>query len=196
MSTVDVRTADPVFVSQSVFRATMDALAQPGTRRPLVGDAVPPAPMTAELAALALMLCDHDAPVWLAGTLSSSEAVRDWLAFHTGAPIAAEPQLASFALATNAEDLPSFDRFNQGTDEYPDRSTTIILAVPSFEGGTAMTLRGPGIESETVIAPSGLPADFIAQRARNRERFPCGVDLLLVAPGEVLGLPRTTRIGS
>jgi len=196
MSAVDARSADPVFVSQSVFRATMDALAQPGTRWPLVVDDVPPPPMTAELAALALMLCDHEAPVWLDGALSSSEAVRDWLAFHTGAPIVAEPQLASFALATNADALLSFDRFNQGTDEYPDRSTTIILAVPSFKGGPSMILRGPGIESESVIAPSGLPAEFVEQRARNRERFPCGTDLLLVAPGEVLGLPRTTRIGS
>lgn len=44
MSAVDARSADPVFVSQSVFRATMDALAQPGTRWPLVVDDVPSAP--------------------------------------------------------------------------------------------------------------------------------------------------------
>jgi alpha-D-ribose 1-methylphosphonate 5-triphosphate synthase subunit PhnH len=39
-----------------------------------------------------------------------------------------------------------------------------------------------------------MPGDVVAQRAENRARFPRGVDLLLVASGEVIGLPRTTRV--
>jgi alpha-D-ribose 1-methylphosphonate 5-triphosphate synthase subunit PhnH len=90
--------------------------------------------------------------------------------------------------------LPSFERFAQGTDEYPDRSTTIALALPSLTGGAALTLRGPGIKGEAVIAPSGVPEDFLAQRADNKARFPRGTDLLLLAAGQVIGLPRTTRV--
>ncbi|MEO8526725.1 MAG: phosphonate C-P lyase system protein PhnH, partial [Caldimonas sp.] len=78
--------------------------------------------------------------------------------------------------------------------EYPDRSTTVAVTLPALDGGRALTLRGPGIKDSRTIAPAGLPDDFIAQWRANRAPFPRGVDLLLVANGHMLGLPRTTRI--
>lgn len=185
--------ADPVFGAQAAFRAIMEAMARPGTTQPLAPGFVPPPPLTAELAAVALTLLDQDTPVWLDPELAEADAVCDWLAFHTGAPITPEPQNAAFALVTSAEFLPSFERFNQGTDEYPDRSTTIVLAVPSFIGGRHLTFIGPGIKDSITVSPAGMPEDFVAQRAENRARFPRGTDLLLTAPGAVLGLPRTAE---
>jgi alpha-D-ribose 1-methylphosphonate 5-triphosphate synthase subunit PhnH len=193
-ATLEAGFDDPVLGGQRVFRAIMDALARPGTVQAIVFDATPPAPLTPELAAVALTLCDHDTPVWLDPALLEADAVCEWLAFHTGAPLTTEPTDAAFALVSNADLLPSFERFAQGTDEYPDRSTTIALALPSLTGGAALTLRGPGIKGEAVIAPSGVPEDFLAQRADNKARFPRGTDLLLLAAGQVIGLPRTTRV--
>jgi alpha-D-ribose 1-methylphosphonate 5-triphosphate synthase subunit PhnH len=193
-ATLEAGFDDAVLGAQSAFRAVMDALARPGTPQPLVFGATPPPPLTSELAAIALTLLDHDTPVWLDPGLAESDAVIGWLAFHTGAPVTTEPSNAAFALITSADLLPSFERFNQGTDEYPDRSTTIILAVPALGGGTPLTLKGPGIKGNLTIAPAGLPADFTAQRHANRERFPRGTDLLLTAPGHVFGLPRSTRV--
>jgi alpha-D-ribose 1-methylphosphonate 5-triphosphate synthase subunit PhnH len=66
--------------------------------------------------------------------------------------------------------------------------------VPSLTGGPDLVLRGPGINDHWLAAPQGLPADFLAQWADNRVLFPRGVDLLLVSGGQVMGLPRTTRI--
>ena len=186
--------ADPVLGAQSTFRAVMDALARPGTAQTVDFPAAPPKPLTAELAAVALTLFDHDTPVWLDPALMESDAVCTWLAFHTGAPVTTEPADAAFALVTAADLLPAIERFAQGSDEYPDRSTTIVLAAPTLDGGHALSLRGPGIEESAVIAPTGLPADFVAQYAQNRARFPRGVDLLLTTPGKVLGLPRSTRV--
>lgn len=185
---------DPVLGGQRVFRAIMDALSRPGTIQAIDFPSVPPAPLTRELAAVALTLCDPDTPVWLDPALMESDAVCEWLAFHTGAPLTTEPKDAAFALVSHADLLPSFERFAQGTDEYPDRSTTIVLALPALDGGAALTLRGPGIKGETSISPSGLPADFVSQRADNKARFPRGVDVLLVTAGQVIGLPRTTRV--
>ncbi len=185
---------DPVLNGQRVFRAIMDALSRPGRLLAIEPPPEPPAPLTAELAAVALTLCDHDTPVWLDPALLEADAVCQWLAFHTGAPPITEPQEAAFALISDAALLPSLERFSQGTDEYPDRSTTIVVALPALEGGAPLTLRGPGIKGEATIAPVGLPTDFVAQRADNEARFPRGVDLLLVAPGGVIGLPRTTRV--
>jgi alpha-D-ribose 1-methylphosphonate 5-triphosphate synthase subunit PhnH len=186
--------ADPALGSQSTFRAIMDALARPGTAQAVALPASPPAPLTPVLAAIALTILDHDTPVWLDPTLLKSGPVEQWLAFHCGSPVTTDPADSAFALVAAAGLLPPLDRFAQGTDEYPDRSTTIVLAVPSLEGGTELALSGPGIKGGATIAPTGVPADFVIQRAENKARFPRGVDLLLAAPGAVLGLPRTTKV--
>ena len=186
--------ADPVFDGQRVFRATMDALASPGRALSLGAMATPPAPLTAELAALALTLCDHDSPVWLDAALASAPAVGDWLRFHTGAPITRDKRYAMFALVSDPVAMPSLEDFALGTDEYPDRSTTLILAVDSLENGAAFELRGPGIKDVAKLAPHPLPPGFAAQWAANGQQFPRGVDVILAAPDAVTGLPRTTRI--
>ena len=54
----------------------------------------------------------------------SPRRVGDYLAFHTGAPRAAAPDKAAFALVDLAADGLDLARFAQGTAEYPDRSTT------------------------------------------------------------------------
>jgi alpha-D-ribose 1-methylphosphonate 5-triphosphate synthase subunit PhnH len=183
-----------VFDGQKVFRAAMDALANPGRMQPLGTLATPPAPLTAELAALALTLCDHDSPVWLDAALATAPAVADWLRFHTGAPITSDKQQAMFALVSDPGAVPRLEDFALGTDEYPDRSTTLIIAVDGLENGPAFDLRGPGIKDVARLAPRPLPGDFVLQWTENRQQFPRGVDVIFVAPGAVAGLPRTTRI--
>lgn len=183
---------DAVFGAQSVFRAIMEGLARPGTVQPIASDATPPAPLTSELGAVALTLCDHDTPVWLDPMLAASEAVRAWLAFHCGAPITGNAGEAQFALVTDASLLPELSSFGQGTDEYPDRSTTVVLA--AGEATRAVTLKGPGIKDQLSTSLPLPGGDFIAQWAENRERFPRGIDLLLVRDGTLVALPRTTRI--
>ncbi len=186
--------ADPVQQSQSSFRAVMEALANPGVTQPLAFDLMPPAPLTMELAAIALTLCDHDTPLWLDGALAAAEAVSTWLRFHTGAPLTGDPAEAQFALVTRATSLPALASFALGTDQYPDRSTTVALAVEALDAGPPLVLRGPGIDGTRAVAPRGLPDDFLSQWGANRDLFPRGVDLLLVSGGSVIGLPRSTRI--
>jgi alpha-D-ribose 1-methylphosphonate 5-triphosphate synthase subunit PhnH len=186
--------ADPVFASQRVFSASMNALARPGTILPLAAEAKPPAPLTPELGALALTLCDHDSPIWLDAKLSAVPVVTEWLRFHTGAPIVSDPADAMFGFAIDVAELPRLEKFAQGIAEYPDRSTTLFIAVGALEGGEAFTLEGPGIESRAQFVSSDLPADFHVQWTDNRARFPLGVDMIFVAGGHVLGLPRTSRI--
>jgi alpha-D-ribose 1-methylphosphonate 5-triphosphate synthase subunit PhnH len=189
--TLDGGFVDPVMQSQTAFRAVMDALANPGTVQDLALGLTPPAPLTPDLAAVALTLCDHDTPLWLGADLAT-DGVLGWLAFHTSAPITIERTQAQFALTRDP--AITLADFNQGTDPYPDRSTTIVLAISALTGGQTLTLTGPGIDGSVTIAPQGLPTDFRVQWAENREKFPRGVDLLLVAEGQLIGLPRTTRI--
>ena len=112
--------------------------------------------------------------------------------FHTGAPLVADPTCAQFAVVCDPTALPPISSFAQGTDEYPDRSTTIILAATGPL--RAVRLAGPGIPDRLDTALPLPGGDFLAQWAENRARFPRGIDLLLVGDGTVTGLPRTTRI--
>lgn len=184
--------ADPVIAGQRAFKAVMDALSRPGTLQRLPNEARPPAPLPQGLAEVALTLCDVKSPVWLDAGLVSENAVSEWLRFHTGATLMNAPAEADFAFVIG--DLPPLASFALGSDEYPDQSTTIVLALPSLSTGPALTLRGPGIKDTATINPAGLPGDFLTQWAENREQFPRGIDLLLVGREGLIGLPRTTRI--
>lgn len=184
----------PVFDAQSVFRAVMDAMARPGTVQPVPALAAPPAPLSPTAAAVALTLCDNDTPVWLDAPVQASAAAKSWLGFHTGAPLANTPADAHFAIVAAPAALVALDGFAQGSQEYPDRSTTLILQVDDLAGGQRLRLEGPGIETDATFAPGPMPRHFVEQWKQNNQRFPRGVDLVLAAPGAVACLPRTTRI--
>ena len=87
-----------------------------------------------------------------------------------------------------------------GTDEYPDRSTTLIIAVgeprPCFRHAADAAAGTRHRDLPQTIAPNvQMRATFVEQWADNRAKFPRGVDVIFVADGHVAGLPRTTRIG-
>ena len=185
---------DPVGDAQITFRAVMEALARPGSLQRLTALPAAPEPLTPELAAIALALADHETSLWLDARLAGLPAVADWLRFHTGASIVTDPADAAFALiADPAACLPP-EAFAQGTQDYPDRSAMLVLAVAELTTDQGLILKGPGIAGHAVLGAAPLPADFRQRLERNRAGFPLGVDHLLAASGRVAGLPRTTRI--
>jgi alpha-D-ribose 1-methylphosphonate 5-triphosphate synthase subunit PhnH len=183
-----------VFAAQSTFRKVMDATARPGSVHTIASAAETPPSLAPAAAAIALALFDHDTPVWMDAPLAASEAVAAWLRFNTGCPIGADSGQCAFALITDTAALPPLETFALGTPDYPDRSTTLILQVPTLTGGPRLTLSGPGIRGTASLRPGGLPEDFIARSAANRALFPRGVDLLLVAGHDIAALPRTTIV--
>ncbi|MCJ2050625.1 phosphonate C-P lyase system protein PhnH [Methylobacterium sp. J-070] len=186
--------ADPVHDAQGTFRAVMDALARPGQPRPLAPGLTPPAPLTPELAAVALALTDADTPVWLDAALAAAPDVAAYLRFHTGAPLTDDPAQAAFALIRDPGRCPPLGRFAPGTPAYPDTSTTLVLACEAITEGEGLHLAGPGIAGTVRLAAAPLPEGFVTQLAANRADFPLGVDLILTAPGRVAGLPRSTAV--
>ncbi|TDL85153.1 phosphonate C-P lyase system protein PhnH [Meridianimarinicoccus aquatilis] len=167
-----------------VFRAAMTATAQPGTILPVRG-ATPPAPLSVAAGALLLTLCDGDTPVHLAGKLDDP-SLRDWLTFHTGAPLC-DPQESAFAIG-EWEDLAPLNRFSIGTPEYPDRAATLIVELDKLEA-TGATLRGPGIQNEAKLS---LP-DITAFQD-NAARFPLGCDFFFTCGNRLAALPRSTKV--
>lgn len=186
---------DPVHDSQAAFRAVMNALARPGQPQKLdTGDFQAPAPLSNTAGAIALSLFDYDTPVWLDAELSGSPQVRQFLRFHTGCPITENTGEASFALVSDAAQMPPLSSFNQGTLEYPDRSTTTIAMVGKLTGAKAVTLSGPGLKKPAGFNASPLPPSFWTELAAIHAQFPRGVDMLFVTGNRVAGLPRSTRI--
>ncbi len=184
----------PVFDAQATFRAVLDAFARPGSIVPLTGRTDPPKPLPPLAADILCALADPETPVLLGTARGDSTVAADWLRFQTGAPATADPGAASFAVATDPAHLPALSQFAQGTAEYPDRSTTIIVPLARLTGGDPVTLSGPGIKGTRRFAPRGLSAGFWQQAAANHAQYPRGVDLIFVSADAIAALPRSTAI--
>ena len=185
---------DKVLSAQSTFRSVMDAMARPGSVQRIAAATGTPAAMMRGTAAIALTLFDHDTPVWLDTRMSETSDVAKWLKFHTGAPVVEDSSVCSFALIGDARVLPALDRFSFGTNEYPDRSTTLILQVQSLTQGSTFELRGPGIDGTAVLQAAIQPPDLFERLAINAALFPRGIDVVLVADDAIVAIPRTTRL--
>jgi alpha-D-ribose 1-methylphosphonate 5-triphosphate synthase subunit PhnH len=186
--------ADKVLSAQSTFRSVMDAMARPGTVQQVVASVGTPGPMMLGTAAIALTLFDHDTPIWLDARMSETSEVAKWLKFHSGAPVLDDPSICSFALIGNGNALPDLSRFSFGTNEYPDRSTTLILQVDSLKHGSAFELRGPGIDGIATLRAMIEPGDLFERLAVNETLFPRGIDVVLVSGEAIVAIPRTTHI--
>lgn len=172
--------------SARAFRAALEAMARPGTIWPVEG-AAPPGSLSVAAGVLVLTLCDGTTPVHLGPSLNSAQ-LRDWITFHTGAPLV-DAEAARFAVGTWA-DLQPVDRFAIGLPDYPDRSATLIVEMPALTA-QGVRLTGPGIATTAELS---LP-ETAAFRA-NRAIFPLGFDTYLTCGDRLAGLPRSTIVGA
>ncbi|MEO0751274.1 MAG: phosphonate C-P lyase system protein PhnH [Pseudomonadota bacterium] len=172
--------------SARAFRAAMSAMARPGWIEPMDA-ATPPHPASKAAGTLLLTLADHETGIYLAGD-HDTPMMRDWLAFHTSAPIVGASE-AHFALGTWEALLP-LSQYPVGTPEYPDRSTTLIVEMDALECD-GVVLKGPGIKD---TAELNLP-DAKAMQANNAQ-FPLGLDFFLTCGSRVAALPRSTQVST
>lgn len=185
--------SDPVFQSQAAFRALLAALSEPGTLQNVASEIAPPKGLTTATATALLTLADYETPVWLPEVLRNGPAGA-WLRFHCAAAFVENPDEAAFAVIDGLADEPKLSAFNLGTDQFPDRSTTVIVQVAGLEGGSVLTLVGPGILGSRNIAPQGLRSGFTDELRENGALYPLGVDVLLAHGEGLIGLPRSTQI--
>jgi alpha-D-ribose 1-methylphosphonate 5-triphosphate synthase subunit PhnH len=197
---------DAVHGAQHSFRVVLGAMARPGRVLALPAAAIdglqpPPSrltgrPMSNGAAALLLTLLDAETNVHLAGSLASDAALA-YLRFHTGTGLAAEDERADFTLARAADvDSALWSRLDLGDDEVPQRGATLLVEVDALSGdtGTALRLRGPGIDGEQALTVQGLSHAFWLWRERLQAHLPRGIELLLVDGVRIAAIPRSTRI--
>ncbi|MGF7054267.1 alpha-D-ribose 1-methylphosphonate 5-triphosphate synthase subunit PhnH [Bosea sp. OAE752] len=185
--------SDPVFQSQAAFRALLTALSEPGTLQSVAADITPPEGLATATATALLALADYETPVWLPETLRDGPAAA-WLRFHCGVALVGDPAKAAFAVIDGAASEPKLAAFNPGNDQFPDRSTTVIVQVSGLDGGAGLTLSGPGIPGTRRVAPQGLRPGFTDELRENGALYPLGVDVVLASGEGMIGLPRSTQI--
>lgn len=186
---------DSVHDSQATFRSILQALSEPGLLQTLPVVITGPAPFSQAVSALCLTLADFDTAVWL-DVDSRNAAVESWLRFHCGCPLTDQPALAQFAVISQPEKALDLLQFAEGTMEYPDRSTTLFIQVPTLTDGPVLTLSGPGIQGSRTLRVGGLPTDFSAFWQANTARFPLGIDVVFCCGNAIAGLPRSSQIAS
>jgi alpha-D-ribose 1-methylphosphonate 5-triphosphate synthase subunit PhnH len=167
-----------------MFRRILDVAARPGQIADL-GDLLDGRP--AALAALATFCDNTQTLADLTGTLSDTD-----LAFLDVGKAA--PEQAGFILAAGAG-APDFTP-RLGSLDAPEGGATIIVTVESLTDGAVLTLTGPGIATQTRLAPKGLADGWLTARALWCADFPMGVDLVLADATCLTVLPRTTKIGA
>lgn len=175
---------DPPTQSARAFRAVLQAMARPGRIETVQGISGP-APLSPAAATVLLTLVDGTTGLHLAGA-ADCLALRDWIAFHTGAPVVPADQ-ADFAYGT-WDALAPLGQYRTGLPDYPDRSATLIVELPTLTG-TGARLTGPGIAGHAHLS---LP-EVAAFRA-NHARFPLGLDFLFTCGDRLAGLPRSTEV--
>lgn len=185
--------ADPVFEAQSVFRSLMLATAYPGTIVALQASLTPPSPFDVATAGVCLTLLDLETTLFLDPAADTPET-RAWLAFHCGAPVVSNKHQSRFAVGLASLAQEPLDAFNLGEPEYPDRSTTVIVQVPSFTDGPSARWRGPGIQDSVATHIDGLPCSFWENWGNNGEVYPLGIDMIFTCGKDVIALPRAIRV--
>lgn len=183
---------DPVHDSQRLFRQILQAMSEPGTLHELQVPSPPrDAPIGLALWGALLTLCDLDTQLWIAPALDSPE-LRDALHFHTGCRLTNVPSEADFALVM-PDTLATETDFAIGNDSYPDRSTTLLVAVECLSNEGPWQLSGPGIETQRML-DIGQADALMSQLNTNRSRFPCGLDAILTCGERLAAIPRSTRV--
>jgi alpha-D-ribose 1-methylphosphonate 5-triphosphate synthase subunit PhnH len=166
--------------SHQTFRALMDALSRPGQIGRL------PASGLAAFSTIADALLDLETSYHTPDSQLLPQLAR------TGAR-ALPPGAALYQFYPRlGPDLGALAEAPAGTYADPDQSATLVIGC-TFGAGRALRLRGPGIAGVADLWVDGVP-DALWELRERICRYPLGWDIVLVAGGQLAGLPRTTRI--
>jgi len=190
---------DAVHDAQRIFSGIMHAMARPGKAYAPENLPSAPAPLYDTTGAVLLTLADYDTLVFFDRFFQNDcentrLSPKEWIAFHTGAATSKAQPEADLVVTSSACQALELDKFASGTMEFPDRSATLLLQVGAISSKPHWVLRGPGIEHEHNLTVEGLPEDFLTQWTNNSLQFPCGIDIILCSPDQIVCLPRTVSV--
>lgn len=183
--------SDPVGDSQKAFRQVLEALSRPGGLHIMESKADARSCLHAATAAICLALADFETRIWLDPMADDDETGR-YLRFHCGTTLVDDPAAADFVVIAGPP--PSLDKFNTGTDAYPEEGATLIIQTDGIADDGPLLLSGPGIDGSRRLSITGISDDFWSQRAALLKGFPRGLDLIFTSGAQIAAIPRTTKV--
>jgi alpha-D-ribose 1-methylphosphonate 5-triphosphate synthase subunit PhnH len=209
---------NPVFDSQSAFRALLDAISRPGTiaELPRPAYAATPVGLNPHVLTVVSTLCDNRAS--LALVPPSCANLGDWhryFAFNISSAIVTLTA-ADYVVLAGAYCPAGFSKIATGDPEFPEDGSTAIIQVDELiapevgsvqkQGSrvddhddsvatTTVTLSGPGVPDLRTLAIFGLDAEYLASREHLCAEYPTGVDIFFVdSLGRVASIPRSSSV--
>jgi alpha-D-ribose 1-methylphosphonate 5-triphosphate synthase subunit PhnH len=182
---------------QKNYRSLLQALSRPGrlVRFETLGF------VSSWAAALAVAECllDPEVSYCVIGN-GNTETLRRTITSATGARLESL-EVADFVFVAGTSSHGGVHGAKRGTLERPEEGATIVYCLDSQPTNVSdrfrVRLSGPGIAETGGITPEmgGIPVvEFRALMAVNDD-YPLGIDAFFIRPsGEVMGLPRSTRI--
>lgn len=189
----DVQTLQSPTEAARLFRSILAAFSKPAVAIELAACPPCPAPLAPAAAAVLLSLSDYQTPVWLSPSLDT-DPVRKFIRFHTGASIAGHPGEAAFAVLDIRETAACIDAFPLGSDEYPDRSASLVLQTPGLSAGLKVHVEGPGLKDHAVLSVAAADAAFWQRVQANSALFPVGLDFIFTSGRAIAALPRSMSV--
>jgi alpha-D-ribose 1-methylphosphonate 5-triphosphate synthase subunit PhnH len=183
--------------SQKNYRCLLQALSRPGRVVRLKAlDGMSP---FAAATAFAECLLDAEVGFCVIGN-GSAQALQTAIAGATGART--EPlEAADFVFFSEGRSRDGVRLVRRGGSECPEDGATVVYCLDSPPAAVAerfrVRLTGPGISGAGGIAPEmgGIAIEEFQELMAVNADYPLGVDAFFVRPsGEVMGLPRSTRI--
>lgn len=182
--------------SQYCFRALLTCMSEPSTIRTLdLSEAF--GNMASAMVQVAQTLADSSTPIMLSLSFMADAEVLENMKFYVESPLTQRQDETVFYFV-HRDDLVQvfthFVDFPNGTFEYPEQGTTIIVEVPSVETGVCLLLSGPGIKDTAEAYLGEVPLAFAHFLANRTPSFPLGWDFIFTCGQQVWALPRTTKV--
>jgi alpha-D-ribose 1-methylphosphonate 5-triphosphate synthase subunit PhnH len=183
--------------NQKNYRSLLQSLSRPGRVVRLADlDGLPP---LSAVMAIAECLLDADVGFCVTGG-SLAQGLQAAVAKATGARTE-RLEAADFVFFSDGDSRGGVRRTKRGRAEFPEEGATLVYCLESPPADISdrfrVRLTGPGIPGPSGIAPEmpGIPVQEFQDLMIVNADYPLGVDAFFVRPnGEVMGLPRSTRI--
>jgi alpha-D-ribose 1-methylphosphonate 5-triphosphate synthase subunit PhnH len=183
--------------SQKNYRSLLQAMSRPGRLvrlKALDG-------MSPFAAAMAVAECLLDSEVSLRVVGNGAAASLQASIVRTTGARAECLEAADFVFVCGVRSRGGVREAKRGRPKCPEEGATVVYCLDAQPAGVSerfrVRLAGPGIPGSAGIAPEmpGIPVEEWSELITVNADYPLGVDAFFVRPsGELMGLPRSTRI--